>query len=192
MSVQPATVARNWNWNWIRPIAFWGATFVIVFELAAGSLWSLAPIEWTELQLSHLGYPDYFASILGWWQVGAAFAIIAPGLPRLKEWAYAGIFFLWSGAVVSHLAVGDAPETWQGPLMFLAFAMASWALRPADRRLRPSGAGRRRDDASETRPRAWAIPMAVLAVLFIVSFATLPVAEQAMHERAVELGWIEK
>jgi hypothetical protein len=189
MSVQHSTIARsNWNWSRIRPIAFWLTTFVIVFELSAGSVWNLMTIEWIEVQQLHLGYPHYFAYISGWWQVAAAAAIIAPGFPLLKEWAYAGIFFLWSGAVVSHLAVGDGPETLRDPLMFLAFGIASWALRPTDRRLRPPDQGR---GGVEIRPRAWVIPVALLAVLYVVSFLTLPVVEYVMHERAVELGWID-
>jgi DoxX-like family len=150
-----ATVARSdWNWSRIRPLVFWAATFVIVFELAAGSVWNLMTIEWVEVQMLHLGYPHYFAYLSGWWQAGAAAAIIAPGLPLLKEWAYAGTFFLWSGAAVSHLSAGDGVEMWWTPLMFITFGIASWALRPADRRLprtrsRPADAGHDRADPPE-------------------------------------------
>ncbi|QYN37590.1 hypothetical protein K1T35_10305 [Pseudonocardia sp. DSM 110487] len=49
------------DWSSIRPIAFWVTTFVIVFELAAGSVWNLLTIEWIEVQMLHLGYPHYFA-----------------------------------------------------------------------------------------------------------------------------------
>jgi hypothetical protein len=137
MSVRTAeAVARgDWNWSRIRTIAFWATTFVIVFELAAGSVWNLLTIEWVEVQMLHLGYPHYFAYISGWWQAAGAAAIIAPRLPLLKEWAYAGTFFLWSGAVASHLSAGDSLETWWAPLMFITCGIASWALRPADRRL---------------------------------------------------------
>jgi hypothetical protein len=189
-----ATVARSdWNWSRIRPIAFWGSTLVIVFELAAGSVWNLLTIEWVEVQLNHLGYPHFFAYILGGWQAGAAVAIIAPGLPLIKEWAYAGAFFLWSGAVASHLSVGDGIETWLVPLMFTMCAIASWALRPADRRLLDSRPRRDRpaDDGQDgagplgTRPRAWAVPIGLLVVLYAVSFVTLPAVEASMHEQAV-------
>jgi len=96
-----APAARS-RWNWSQ-IAFWATTFVVVFELAAGSVWNLMTIEWVEVQFDHLGYPHFFLYIIGAWQVGAAIAIIAPRLPLVKEWAYAGSFFLWSGAVLSHL-----------------------------------------------------------------------------------------
>jgi hypothetical protein len=193
MSLQHATVTRSdWNWSRIRPIAFWATTFVVVFELAAGSVWNLMTIEWIEVQMLHLGYPHYFAYISGWWQAAAAAAIIAPGLPLLKEWAYAGTFFLWSGAVASHLSAGDGVETWWAPLMFITCGIASWALRPADRRLPGTRLRRDEPDRAETRPRTWAIAMGLLVVLYVASFLTLPVVEDVMHEQAVDLGWIDE
>ena len=57
--------------------------------------------------LSHLGYPVYFAAILGTWKLLGAIAIAAPGLPRVKEWAYAGFVFDLTAAAVSRAAVGD-------------------------------------------------------------------------------------
>jgi hypothetical protein len=173
-------------------MAFWATTFVIVFELAAGSVWNLLTIEWVEVQMLHLGYPHYFAYTSGWWQAAAAAAIIAPGLPVLKEWAYAGTFFLWSGAAVSHLSAGDSLETWWVPLMFIACGIASWALRPADRRLPGTRLSRDGADLPGNRPRAWVVTMGLLVVLYAVSFLTLPVVEDVMHEQAVELGWIDE
>jgi hypothetical protein len=179
--------------NRLRPIVFWVATLVVAGELAAGSVWNLVPIEWIEAQLAHLGYPYYFAYVLGVAQVAAAVAIMTPRLPLVKEWAYAGMCFLWSGAVVSHLHLGDGPKNWAPPLMFGVLAVLSWALRPVDRRL-PETRLRRETAARipswETRPRAWALPVAALVAMFAVSIATLPVAEAVTREWAVEYGWI--
>lgn len=58
-----------------------------------------------------------------------------PGLPRLKEWVYAGFFFELTSASASHVFAGDGIGDALAPLLFLAFVMASWALRPASRRL---------------------------------------------------------
>jgi hypothetical protein len=182
-----ATLSRSrWDTDRIRTIAFWATTFVVVFELTAGSVWNLLQIEWVRVQLSHLGYPHYFAYVSGAWQVGAAAAIIAPSFPRLKEWAYAGAFFQWSGAVASHLLAGDYTPagTWLTPLIFAMFGIASWALRPADRRLPYAGL------SPETRPRAWAVSIGILLVLFVVSYLMLPAVNAAMHERARHLGWL--
>ncbi|ASR35699.1 hypothetical protein BAY61_12575 [Prauserella marina] len=171
----------------IRPFVFWTATVVVVFELIAGSVWNLMSIEWIEAQLRHLEYPDYFAYILGGWHVGAALAIIAPGFGLLKEWAYAGCFFLWSGAVVSHLVLGDGAGSWGVPLMFAVLGIVSWASRPADRRLSGTRAAK---DQPPRRRRAWAVAAGLVVALYAVSFATLPAAEDFLHERAVNLGWI--
>ncbi len=54
--------------------------------------------------------------------------------PRLKEWAYAGPIFNYTGAVASHLAVGDPAVTLMGPIFFIVLAVLSWALRPSARR----------------------------------------------------------
>ena len=182
-----ATHSRT-SWRRIRTIAYWTATFVVVFELVAGSVWNLQQIEWVRVQLNHLGYPAYFTYILGVSLIGAAAAIIAPGFPRLKEWAYAGSFFHFSGAVVSHLLARDfvPVSTWVTPLVFLMFVVVSWALRPADRRL-PNP-----ELAPETRPLAWAVPIGILVVLYIVSYLTLPAVNAAFHKRALDLGWIAR
>jgi DoxX-like family len=138
---------------------------------------------------------------------GAAIVISAPRLPLIKEWAYAGSFFLWSGAVTSQLAARDGLESWWVPLMLATFAVASWVLRPADRRLpetrlrrdRPADAGpdgagppEARPRAWETRPRAWAVSIGLLVVLHAFSLLTLPAVEDIMHDQAVDLGWIDE
>ena len=178
-----ATLSRG-RWYRIRSINYWTFTVLLVFELAAGSLWNLLQIEWVRVQLNHLGYPLYFAYILGVWLVGGAAVIIAPGFPRLKEWAYAGAFFHFSGAVASHLLAGDGVAAWWVPAMFSIFVIISWALRRADRRL-PTA-----ELASKTRPLAWAVPIGILLLLFVVSYLTLPAVNVAFHKRAVDLGWI--
>src|SRR5262245_44679043 len=185
---EPATTLSPSRWYRIRIIVYWTATFVVVFELAAGSVWNLLQIEWVRVQLAHLGYPLYFTYILGVWLIGAAAAIILPGFPRLKEWAYAGSFFHFSGAVASHLLAGDwSPvSVWVTPLVFWMFVILSWALRPADRRLPNAGL------APESRPLAWAVPIGILLLLFVVSYLTLPWVNTAMHARARDLGWIAR
>jgi DoxX-like family len=178
------TVSRT-HWKW-RTAAFWATTIVVVFELAAGSVWNLMRIEWVRVQLAHLGYPLYFAYITGVWHAGGAAAIVAPGFPRLKEWAYAGAFFNWSGAIASHLLAGDGVGVWLPPLVFLMFGVASWALRSADRRLPNAGL------APEPILRAWAIPIALLILVYTASFLTLPWVDVTFHQRAVDLGWLPR
>src|SRR5215510_11738595 len=180
-----ATLSRS-RWYRIRIITYWTFTVLLVFELAAGSLWNLLQIEWVGVQLNHLGYPLYYTFISGVWQIGGAAVIIAPRFPRLKEWAYAGSLFQFSGAVASHLLAGDSVGSWLAPLVFSTFVILSWALRPADRRLPNAGL------EPETRPLAWAVPIGILLLLYVVSYLTLPAVTAAFHQRAIDLGWIAR
>jgi uncharacterized membrane protein YphA (DoxX/SURF4 family) len=96
---------------------------------------NLAQSEQAVDGLRHLGYPAYFAVLLGTWKLLGALVIAAPGLPRLKEWAYAGFFFDLTAAAFSRAVVGDSAADILAPLVFLALVLASWSLRPASRRL---------------------------------------------------------
>jgi DoxX-like family len=64
----------------------------------------------------------------------AGVALLAPRFPRLKEWAYAGLVFNYTGAAASHLAMGDPAVTLVAPIIFTALVVASWALRQSARR----------------------------------------------------------
>jgi uncharacterized membrane protein YphA (DoxX/SURF4 family) len=100
-----------------------------------GGVLNLSQSQQVGETMHHLGYPLYFASILGFWKLAGAIAIVAPGFPRLKEWAYAGFFFELTAAASSRAAVGDSAADVIAPLVFLALVMASWALRPSSRKL---------------------------------------------------------
>jgi uncharacterized membrane protein YphA (DoxX/SURF4 family) len=83
-----------------------------------------------------LGYPMYFFAIIGVWKVLGAIAILVPRFPRLKEWAYAGIFFDLTGAAISCAAVGGYGAYGFhviAPLLIAGLTVASWALRPPSR-----------------------------------------------------------
>jgi hypothetical protein len=81
-------------------------------------------------------YPTYFFAILGFWKVLGTIAILVPRFPRLKEWAYAGIFFDLTGAAASCAAVGGYGGYGfhvLAPLIMTGFLAVSWALRPPSR-----------------------------------------------------------
>jgi hypothetical protein len=116
-------------------IAYWVTTGLTAAAFAMGGLVDLARGADVVAGMQHLGYPLYFASILGVWKVLGALALVAPGTARLKEWAYAGMFFDLTGAAVSHASSGDPAAKILTPLVILALVAASWALRPASRKL---------------------------------------------------------
>jgi DoxX-like protein len=119
----------------VKTAAFWATTILGPTSFVIGGVMGLMGGPEVVASTSHLGYPLYFVTILGTWKLLGAIAITAPGLPRVKEWAYAGFVFDLTAAAVSHAAVGDGAVDIIGPLVFLALVLASWALRPASRRL---------------------------------------------------------
>lgn len=84
---------------------------------------------------THLGYPIYFMTILGVWKLLGVIAILIPKYPMLKEWAYAGLFFNTSGAIISHLAVGNTFSQIFPALLLLVLTLISWYFRPASRKI---------------------------------------------------------
>ena len=118
-----------------RTIAFWATTIFGPTSFVIGGVIGLLGGEQVAAGVQHLGYPMYFASILGFWKLAGAIVITAPGLPRLKEWAYAGFLFDLTAAAASHAAVGDGAAEIVTPLVFLALVAASYLLRPESRRL---------------------------------------------------------
>ena len=114
-------------------IAYWVTTIIVALVLLAGGVADLLRPKDVVEGMVHLGYPLYFMSILGTWKVLGGIALVAPKLPRLKEWAYAGAIFDLTGATASHIAVGDDIRHVVTPLTFAVIAMASWALRPEGR-----------------------------------------------------------
>jgi hypothetical protein len=86
----------------------------------------------------HLGYPSYFLVLLGSWKVLGAVALLVPLRPLLKEWAYAGAFFVYTGAIVSHLSAGYDRGKVGVLVVITALTVASWMLRPPSRRTHTS------------------------------------------------------
>jgi hypothetical protein len=118
---------------WIRTITFWLATGIIALETGVGAEWDLARIPFVSAVIGRLGYPAYILTIMGVWKAAGVIVLLIPGYPRIKEWVYAGLFFVYTGAGVSHLAVGEGGNA-AGPFIFAALTLISWALRSPGRR----------------------------------------------------------
>src|SRR5262244_1625098 len=118
-----------------KSISYWVVTAMVGFFIGSGGAAELAHMPGNVEGLVQLGYPVYFATIIGFWKVLGAIAILVPGFPRLKEWAYAGIFFNMTGAAATGVFTHSAAWHVVVDLILAALAVASWALRPASRRL---------------------------------------------------------
>jgi hypothetical protein len=122
-----------------KKIVYWIMTGLVAFFIGGGG----ASQIWQYTANPHgivpvLLYPMYFFAILGFWKVMGSIAILMPRYPRLKEWAYAGIFFDLTGAAASCAAVGGYGAYGfhvVAPLIITGMTVASWALRPESRRL---------------------------------------------------------
>jgi hypothetical protein len=122
-----------------KNVAYWITTVLVAFFIGGGGLAQVARVPGTVDGFVHiLHYPAYFVTILGVWKVLGVIAILVPRFPRLKEWAYAGIFFDLTGAAASSASVGVFGAYAfhiLAPLIIACIAVASWALRPPSRRI---------------------------------------------------------
>jgi hypothetical protein len=151
-----------------RTLGYWLLTGVVALEMVAGSMWDLLRIEFVRGVFDQLGYPHYLLLIIGAWKLPCAVTLLVPGFPRLKEWAYAGAVFNFTGAAASHMLAGHGPAKWIGPLVFAGFVLGSWALRPPARRLADP------PPRPPELPAAWLVPLGVLAAFVMFSLLTLP------------------
>jgi len=165
---QEESVAPQTRLAWTRTILYWAFTLLVAFEMAAGGLWDLLRIEYVRVVLTHLGYPLYLLYIIGVPRIPCAFVLLLPRFHRLKEWAYAGAFFDYMGAAASHLLTGDGAKAWVGPFLLSLFTLASWAMRPAARRLE------RPDKAAGPRAAAWGVPALIVLGMLVFAYLTLP------------------
>ena len=117
-----------------RVLGYWIATGVFCLGMLPGGILDLIRPPVVLEVLDRLGYPHYLAPLLGVWKILGVIALLVPGKGTLKEWAYAGFVFDLTGAIVSHLAVGDPVTEVISPVVGLGILAVSYVLRPASRR----------------------------------------------------------
>ncbi|WHZ58393.1 DoxX family protein [Metabacillus hrfriensis] len=121
-----------------KMIAYWTVTLLLAAAVMLSGIGQLMQYGGNLELVTNLGYPSYVLTILGIWKVLGAIALVVPGFPRLKEWVHAGIFFLMTGAALSHAFANDFGDYGFHiilPLSYAALNIASWALRPKSRKL---------------------------------------------------------
>lgn len=118
-----------------RNIVYWISTGLLAAGMFAGGIAQLFRAKANVDGFHHLGYPVYLTTILGTWKILGVITLLLPGFRLLKEWAYAGFFFLMTGAVISHLVSGDNIGGVIAQLTFVGLIVLSWAFRPASRKI---------------------------------------------------------
>jgi hypothetical protein len=119
-------------------IIYWIATIWLSLGMTAtgvGQLFKVKAGSGGMDSVTHLGYPAYILTLLGVMKVLGVIVVLIPKYPLLKEWAYAGFFFLITGAIYSHLMAGDNAKEFFGPVLLLVLIIVSWYFRPANRKI---------------------------------------------------------
>jgi len=116
-------------------IIYWVATIFLSFGMLAGGIQQVLQIGGYNEIVTKLGYPLYLLSIIGTWKILGVVVILIPKYKLVKEWAYAGFFFVMTGAAISHIIVGQPLVEAMPALVLLVVIVVSWHFRPADRKL---------------------------------------------------------
>ncbi|RFS14579.1 DoxX family protein [Emticicia sp. C21] len=119
-------------------IIYWIATIWLSLGMVSSGIVQIIHLKEEVDLMTHLGYPLYFLTIIGVWKMLGVIAVLVPKFPLIKEWAYAGFFIAMTGAMISHIAVGDGLKESFGPVLLIVLTVVSWYFRPADRRLIPA------------------------------------------------------
>jgi len=116
-------------------IIYWISTAWLALGMVSTGLVQLLKVKDEVENITRLGYPGYFLTLLGTWKILGSVAVLIPGFPLLKEWAYAGFFFVMTGATFSRIAAGSSIAEILPSLLLLSLTLVSWYFRPANRRL---------------------------------------------------------
>ena len=116
-------------------IIYWIFTLWLSLGMVSTGIVQLMQTKEETDMFTHLGFPLYLLTFLGASKMLGTIVVLIPGFSLLKEWAYAGFFFMMSGAVASHIIMGDPMNETFPPVLLLMLTMISWYFRPANRKL---------------------------------------------------------
>ncbi|GAA4324499.1 DoxX family protein [Mucilaginibacter gynuensis] len=111
-------------------ITYWVVTAILCGFFIFSSYSNIVSAPEAIEVFKHLGYPVYLLPFLGVAKTLGSITILIPAMPpRLKEWAYAGLFFDMTGAAYSGISVGDPLQLWITMLVIVyAFLFGSYYL----------------------------------------------------------------
>jgi len=105
---------------------YWAMTVPMAAFMLMASIPDLLQSPQAVTIFTHLGYPPYLLVFLGTAKILGVAAVLVPGVRRLKEWAFAGLAFDVTGALYSHLSIGDPPGAWAPAAIALALIAGSY------------------------------------------------------------------
>lgn len=116
-------------------IIYWIFTIWMALGMVSTAIVQLMKNKDELANFTNLGYPAYLMTLIGVWKILGVIAVLIPKRPLLKEWAYAGFFFVMSGALISHIIIGDTLGRTLPALLLLVLVLISWYFRPEDRKI---------------------------------------------------------
>ena len=117
----------------VRTIAYWVSTSLIAAMSLLAAFAYLSGGPQAVEGFSKVGYPQQLRILLGIAKPLGAIALVVPGWPRLKEWAYAGFTYAWIAAFFAHYLAHEGSRAFR-PLLLLVLLVISYWTRPASRR----------------------------------------------------------
>src|SRR5882762_6564417 len=122
-----------------RKVTYWVSTGLLAALSVFAAFTYLSGSPQAVQGFAHVGYPQQLRIMLGIAKLLGAIALVVPGVPKLKEWAYAGFTFAWISAFVAHYLAKDGPKAFT-PLVLLALLFVSYVTQPSNRAWRPKAA----------------------------------------------------
>jgi uncharacterized membrane protein YphA (DoxX/SURF4 family) len=117
-----------------RKVTYWVVTGLLALSALFVGVNYLWGSQQTVQTFAHLGYPQQLRVLLGIAKLLGGIALIVPGLPTLREWAYAGFTFAWIAAAAAHYLAKDGAVAFF-PLVLLILLFVSYLTKPASQRL---------------------------------------------------------
>ena len=123
----------------VRKVTYWVSTSLLAALSVFAAFAYLSGSPQAVQGFAHVGYPQQLRIILGIAKLLGAITLVIPGLPKLKEWAYAGFTFAWVSAFIAHYLAKDGPKAFM-PMILLVFLFVSYVTRPTSRSWQPKAA----------------------------------------------------
>ena len=117
-------------------IIYWVATLWLALGMTSTGIVQIIKMDEEVQNISNLGFPVYLMTLIGVWKILGVIVVLIPKFPLVKEWAYAGFFFTMTGAIISHLAIGEPIVKTLPPLLLLILTILSWYFRPEERKIK--------------------------------------------------------
>ena len=107
-------------------VGYWIFTALLILLMLSSAISTFFPRPEGIAMMKHIGYPYSVLTLLSVAKILGVIAILVPGLPRLKEWAYAGFTFDLIGALFAGLSAGDPIQMWLFVIIGLGFVFGSY------------------------------------------------------------------